>query len=73
MATKTATKEYGVLVAPIGASDDSAGKYMSKKTFFAQMELQYPSAAGWYVVDRSVDAGSGESILMAYHLERDVA
>ncbi len=67
-----ATKEYGVLVAPIGAGDDSAGKFMSKRTFFAQLEAQYPSGAGWVVVARSVEIGSGESILMAYHMERDL-
>jgi hypothetical protein len=73
MATNKQTKEYGVLVAPIGAGDDSAGKFMSKKTFFAQLEAQYPSAAGWRVTERSVEIGTGESILMAYHMERDLA
>jgi hypothetical protein len=73
MATNKQTKEYGVLVAPIGGADDPGGKFMSKKTFFLQLEAQYPSAAGWYVTERSVEIGTGESILMAYHMERDLA
>jgi hypothetical protein len=73
MASNKPTKEYGVLVAPIGGSDDAGGKFMSKKTFFAQLEAQYPSGAGWYVSERSVEIGTGEAILMAYHMERDLA
>ena len=72
MATSKQTKEYGVLVAPIGASDSPEGKFMSKKTFFAKLEAEYPSGAGWYVAKCSVSIGTGDSIMMAYHMERDL-
>jgi len=72
MATSKQTKEYGVLVAPIGASDSPEGKFMSKKTFFAKLEADYPSGAGWYVVERSVEVGTGDAIMMTYHMERDL-
>ena len=72
MATNKQTKEYGVLVAPIGSSDSVEGKFMSKKTFFAKLEADYPSGAGWYVSQRSVSIGTGDSIMMAYHMERDL-
>ena len=72
MATSKQTKEYGVLVAPIGSSDSLEGKFMSKKTFFAKLEADYPSGAGWYVVERSVEVGTGDAIMMTYHMERDL-
>ena len=59
---------YGVLVAPIGTTDSPTS--MTKATFFARLEAEYPSAE-WQVVDRSITViPGGETIVMAYHVER---
>jgi hypothetical protein len=61
--------EYGVLVAPIGTVDNE--KSMTKATFFATLEQQYPSAAGWKVVERAITpVPGGDTIVMAYHVEK---
>ena len=73
MASSKQTKEYGVLVARIGSTDSSDGKYMSKSTFFSHLEAQYPSSAGWYATQKNADIGTEEYIILAYHMERDLA
>ena len=59
--------EYGVLIAPIGTVDSDTS--MTKKTFFARLEAEYPSADGWEVVSREVTP-TGSTVIMAYHLQK---
>jgi hypothetical protein len=60
--------EYGLMVAPIGTINSD--KSMTKVTFFEKMEEQYPSAEGWEVYSTSVEAGTSDAVLVAYHLKK---
>jgi hypothetical protein len=59
--------EYGVLIAPIGTVDSDTS--MTKKSFFARLETEYPSTEGWEVIERSVTP-NGTTVIMAYHVQK---
>jgi hypothetical protein len=68
MATSKKKVEYGLVVAPIGTTNSD--KSMTKATFFETVEAQYPSADGWEVYSITCDAGSSETVFLAYHMRK---
>jgi hypothetical protein len=67
MASKKVKIEYGLMIAPVGVIDSESS--MTKKTFFEKMEVQYPSADGWVVTERSV-VPAGQTFVVTYHLQK---
>lgn len=59
--------EYGLLVAPLGTADSDFS--LSKSSFFALLDAQYPSSEGWEVWDTNT-VPSGTGVIVIYHTKR---
>jgi len=67
MATKKGT-EYGFLIGTV--STGNTENTITKASFLATLESQYPSAQGWEVYDTQVTPLSGLTFTVAYHVRK---